>query len=341
MRSRLDRLMAVLLLAAGLSGCKPSLLAGDDWRHYRNRFITPDGRVIDTGNGGVSHSEGQGYGLLLAAAMADRATFERLWQWTQTHLQQRGDHLFIWRRRPGMALAQEDPNNASDGDLLIAWALLKAARKWQREDLKSAAMAILADVKSKLIKQWRGLPVLIPGEAGFEHQGILTVNLSYWVFPALQTFAEQDKAPIWQELIESGLQLLDQSGFGRWNLPPDWLDLKDRPTLPDQQPPRFGYNAVRIPLYLIWGGYQSPERLRPYLQFWSHVRNFQPAWTDLESNCLDSYDAPPGFKAIDDLVRFRAKRHWRFRPPSLAKDPVYYSATLNLLSRLAAVEGQS
>ncbi len=38
------------------------------WSEFRTRFLTADGRVVDTGNQGVSHSEGQGYGLLLAAA---------------------------------------------------------------------------------------------------------------------------------------------------------------------------------------------------------------------------------------------------------------------------------
>ena len=35
-----------------------------EWLAFRNRFIAPEGRVVDTGNGGVSHSEGQGYAML-------------------------------------------------------------------------------------------------------------------------------------------------------------------------------------------------------------------------------------------------------------------------------------
>ena len=38
-----------------------------DWLEFRRRFIMPDGRVIDTGNNNVSHSEGQGAALLFAA----------------------------------------------------------------------------------------------------------------------------------------------------------------------------------------------------------------------------------------------------------------------------------
>jgi len=33
---------------------------------YQSKFISPEGRVIDDANGGISHSEGQGYGMLIA-----------------------------------------------------------------------------------------------------------------------------------------------------------------------------------------------------------------------------------------------------------------------------------
>ena len=37
------------------------------WRSYKQRFVATDGRVIDTGNKNVSHTEGQGYAMLFAA----------------------------------------------------------------------------------------------------------------------------------------------------------------------------------------------------------------------------------------------------------------------------------
>ena len=48
--------------------------SADDRRAYetfKTRLISPDGRVIDTFNGGVSHSEGQGWGMLMAVAFDD------------------------------------------------------------------------------------------------------------------------------------------------------------------------------------------------------------------------------------------------------------------------------
>ena len=72
-----------------------------EWEAFRSRFVAPDGRVIDTGNGGVSHTEGQGWGMLFAASYDDHPTFERIRSWTNRTLARRGDALHAWRYVPG------------------------------------------------------------------------------------------------------------------------------------------------------------------------------------------------------------------------------------------------
>ncbi|MBN9058080.1 MAG: endoglucanase, partial [Rhizobiales bacterium] len=71
-------------------------VSADDWKTYSDRFVAPNGRVIDDANGDISHSEGQGYGLLLAFAADDRAAFERIWSFTRTELLLRDDGLAVW-----------------------------------------------------------------------------------------------------------------------------------------------------------------------------------------------------------------------------------------------------
>ncbi|MGZ6674332.1 MAG: glycosyl hydrolase family 8, partial [Solirubrobacteraceae bacterium] len=87
------------------------------------RYVDPDGRVVRRDQGGDTVSEGQAYGMLLAAAIGDRARFDRVWGWTRAHLQ-RGDGLFAWR--PG------DQQSAADADLDAARALFVAARRFHR-----------------------------------------------------------------------------------------------------------------------------------------------------------------------------------------------------------------
>ncbi|MGH7860175.1 MAG: glycosyl hydrolase family 8, partial [Candidatus Binatia bacterium] len=91
-----------MLSFALLLGCRPSGTAPDraEWLAYRERFVTPEGRVVDTGNGGISHSEGQGYAMFLAVSFGDRAAFERIWRWTKETLQVRADKLFAWKWEP-------------------------------------------------------------------------------------------------------------------------------------------------------------------------------------------------------------------------------------------------
>jgi len=316
-----------------LLGCSPSGQFDSLWQVYKLKFIE-EGRVVDTGNGNISHSEGQGYGMLLAVAARDRPTFDRLWQWTQTNLQVRQDRLFIWRRRPGVAVAAEDPNTASDGDLLIAWALLEAAKTWQDPALTQAAKEIVGDFKRIAIRRWRGQVVLLPGAVGFERQDALILNLSYWVFPALKRLSAEEADPLWTELIASGLKLLAQARFSAFRLPPDWLEAGESLAPWRERPPRFGYDAVRIPLYLIWGGYADLKLLTSYLGYWQAFSGFIPPWIDLEQNCLGAYPAPPGIQAVYALTRYKTGRSFWFRPPPPDQD--YYSATLVLLSHLAA-----
>ncbi|QIK36906.1 hypothetical protein GWK36_01585 [Caldichromatium japonicum] len=109
----------------------------DNWALFKDRFIAPEGRVIDTGNQGVAHSEGQGFALRLSLAYDDRATFEQVWDWTQANLYVRGDALAAWRWRQGGNPSVDDPNNATDGNLFIAWPLFLAAERWQEPRLRA------------------------------------------------------------------------------------------------------------------------------------------------------------------------------------------------------------
>ena len=325
--------LSLSLLSCGRQPQRFSLL---DWDVYRQRFVADDGRVIDTGNSGVSHSEGQGYGLLLSLAAGDQTRFETIWNWTQNNLQVRTDHLFIWRRSPGLALSDEDRNNASDGDILIAWALSIAYQRWNKPEYRKSATAILSDIKSKLTRRWRGTTVLLPGAQGFEKEQRYTVNLSHWIYPAFKYFAQTDGSPVWQALIESGDELLARARFGRWGLPPDWLVLGNDLSIDTTKPPLFGYNAVRIPLYLVWANKDNAANLAPFLAYWGSYPDFIPSWTNLMDDSIDSYPASDGVIAVRNLVFYTAGKRAIKSELSVAGKQDYYSASLILLSRIAA-----
>ena len=332
----IKRLCFGAALAALLSCCQwqsdNALQA--NWKAYQARFVSEDGRVLDTGNGNISHSEGQGYGMIIAVKLNDPETFARIWQWTSNNLQVREDGLFMWRRRPGTALADEDKNNASDGDIIIAWALLEAASQWQQPEYEQEAVKILDAIKHKLIVRKDGLTLLLPGEYGFQSQAGVTLNLSYWVYPAFKVFAAKQQGPVWDDLAASGQTLLQQARYGRWQLPPDWLQLSDGPTLTPAKTARFGYDAVRVPLYLAFAGIDN-ELLTAFANYWSYYQGYVPAWIDLQTSSMDADGASAGINAVKQLTlaTVNKTRSMTFKTIDATQD--YYSATLLLLSQLA------
>lgn len=308
-----------------------------DWPTFKRGFLEADGRVVDTGQGRISHSEGQGFAMLLAVHYEDRAAFDRMWQWTRRHLQVRDDNLIAWRWEPQRG--NTDRNNATDGDLLVAWALLRAGEKWQVPDYTEASQRIARDVRGKLLRKTAHGLVMLPGLEGFDKPAGLTVNLSYWVFPALREVGRVDPSPEWEELARAGMALLQYSTFGRWGLPPDFLKLGEKVLPADGRPPRFGYDAVRIPLYLLWSRRESEALLRPYREFWGHFAGarFLPAWTNLQDDSVDSHGAEAGIRAVATMVGDHPNSR-ATRLPALDSRQSYYSAVLLLLCKMALRE---
>jgi endo-1,4-beta-D-glucanase Y len=329
--------IAVFCLLFALTGCREKGVDRSYWQSYKAHFITAEGRVVDTENNGISHSEGQGYGMLLAVESDDKKTFRQLWQWTRTNLQVRQDYLFAWKYVPDRGVP--DNNNASDGDILIAWALQLAGDRWDDETYHRQSRKILVDIRNKLVRIWEDKTILLPGVYGFAREGRFTVNLSYWVFPAFADFKRLDPSPVWDALSEDGLKLQAAARYGRWQLPPDWLELHDGMRISPQRRPLFSYDAIRIPLYMLWNKMMSVQAAEGYLSYARRAKEekgYLPAWVNLLNNDLADYDAPRGIKAVYRLQQaFIDRAPYQMQGP-LRSDDDYYSSTLSLLTLIAA-----
>ena len=320
----------------------PYALPVRDWREFKARFVSPEGRVVDDGNGGISHSEGQGYGMLLAVAYRDRETFDRMWQWTATNLRRKSDSLFSWKWQPGeegTGGKVADPNNASDGDLLIAWALVRAFGEWGDYKYQSAAAQIVISLFDKtMVPTWLGLQFL-PGVDGFQKPEGLVVNPSYYVFPAFTELAAAFPSEKWAALAGGGHTLLATARFGRWKLSPDWAVIGAHwVDLAPGHDPDFGYNAIRVPLHLAWEAPDSPQ-LAPFADFWAGLPADQapPGSVNLATNAFGPYPALPGMLAVRQLTLACAKKA-KITVREIAavtKEEPYYSASLKLLTKLA------
>lgn len=325
-----------LLAAPLLALPRPGRANASAWPAFRDRFMASEGRVVDTGNRGISHSEGQGWAMLAAARADDRAAFALLWRWTRQHLRRPHDALSAWRFRPGHGV--DDMNNATDGDLFIAWALLEAGARWNEPELARQGEAVARDILRLLARPAGRFLVLLPGAHGFEHAAHTVVNPSYYAFPAIRALARAVPDPAWLRLAADGLALLRDGCFGRWSLPPDWLavprgegELAPAPGWPA----RFSYDAVRVPLYLAWAGLHGEPAANRATRFWfDPVHRRLPAWADLATDGVSPYAATSGISAVAHFMQgLQTGRPVTMLRPGGQGD--YYSAALQLLVGLA------
>jgi endo-1,4-beta-D-glucanase Y len=133
--------------ASLIAFCQPAAaqtarIDASSWSAYKTKFLDTSGRIIDNANGNISHSEGQGYGMWLAYLANNPADFEQIWYFTRTELLLRDDGLAVWKWDPSATPHVTDTNNASDGDMLIAYALALAGSAWDNQDYLEAAAKI-------------------------------------------------------------------------------------------------------------------------------------------------------------------------------------------------------
>ncbi|MGR2858197.1 endoglucanase [Erwinia sp. 1181_3] len=321
--------MILLALVLGMSQAS----AAEGWSTFKTRFMTSEGRIQDTGNKNVSHTEGQGYAMLMAVYYNDRSSFDSLWGWTQKNLSNPNNGLFYWKYTPGASDPVSDRNNASDGDVLIAWALLKAGNKWNVPAYLQASDRLQKAIIDRNVITFAGRTIMLPGAQGFNKTSYVILNPSYFVFPAWRDFAARSHLKVWNALIDDGTQLLSEMRFGDSGLPMDWVAMNaDGSMAPATAwPPRFSYDAIRVPLYLHWYDPASLQ-LVPFQRFWMNFQRLQtPAWIDVLSNDKAPYNMAGGLLAVRDLTLDDTG----YINDALNSSEDYYSASLRLLTFLA------
>ena len=344
--------MILCFVLAGFASLAYSRVPDAEWQAFRKAFMSEDGRIIDWENQEKSHSEGQAYGLLLALEMDDPDTFDLILRWSDNNLGQ-GLRAWSWGNK-GNTWGVLDSNNATDADVLHAWALLRAGKAWHRPDYTRQGLDIAKAVAGQLVIS-PGL--LLPARYGFVSPASLRLNLSYYVFPAFHDLAvfDPDRQAVWQRLHSKGLELVQASLANASGLPPDWIMLTPQGQMlaPKPEDAVFGYEAIRIPLHLAWAGEKKTlEAFRPYLKTiaakgWMPHRppvNQTPDFTPSASN----FEAGPGHYAIAAKVsevlgmKQQAKTLWRLAEQSRPKHQGrYYTTVLYLLARATSPSGGS
>lgn len=327
MRRFLAALAATLL---GFSPMAHAAVPAEAWALYREKFVTAEGRVIDDANGGISHSESQGYGLMLACLAGDRSTFASIFAFTRTELLIRDDGLAAWRWDPKAKPHVTDINNASDGDLLIIDALACAGARWAMPAYTAAAAQIARSLAKVALLRRGGETWLMPGAVGFsekERPDGPVVNPSYWIFETFPLLTKLTGDQSWMQAQASGLKLLD--GLAKRKMPaPEWLSVKGEPKPAEGFPPHLGYNAIRIPLYLLRAGMADKARLEPFRQAWANGT----AVVDVRSGKVVEPLTDPGYRILAAAIDCALDRKQLPAELKSFQPTLYYPSTLHLLS---------
>ena len=186
--------------------------------------------VIAPEQSNVVTSESMGYGMMIAAAMGDKTTFDKFWGYVQGKL---SGGLMTWK--------DGQSGSASDGDLDIAYALKMAETQWG-SSYASAASSMASNISSKDI-----VGGVIRGGSSFQNSNF---NASYFIPVAMRKL---------------GISLGSNYGFVNTNIssgsarvPTDWANPSNgQPSGPgsaqvtsditDGDSGAMGYDAARVP----------------------------------------------------------------------------------------------
>ncbi|MDP8960960.1 MAG: glycosyl hydrolase family 8 [Actinomycetota bacterium] len=215
--------------------------------HFLDTYVEADGRVVRRDQGGDTVSEGQAYALLASVAVGDRPRFERVWEWTRTHLE-RDDALFAYHWDEGRIV---DPQPAADADLDIARALLLAAERFQTDRYHDQAAELAAAILKWETVEVAGRRVLVAGPWAATNAPF-TVNPSYFSPRGFGLLASATNEPRWSDVRASAYRITEGLTDSPPGLPADWAqaehsgEVRPIPAPGTTGPPRYGYEAVRV-----------------------------------------------------------------------------------------------
>jgi endo-1,4-beta-D-glucanase Y len=188
------------------------------WQTFSERFVQADGRVLESSlQANHSTSEGQSYALFFALVANDQAAFDKIWRWSVGNLSA-GDPAtnlpaWLWGRGKDGLWRVQDQNSAADADLWFVYALLEAARLWQRADYQTDAERLLANIEAHEVASLPGLgSMLLPGPVSFvQPDHLWRLNPSYLPLPLLRRLAKQNPLGPWPEIASNTATLLKQA----------------------------------------------------------------------------------------------------------------------------------
>jgi endo-1,4-beta-D-glucanase Y len=213
---------------------------------WKSTYVTSSGagsglRVRRNNNSDDTVSEGIGYGMIAAVYMGDRATFDGLWTYGQSHFDAHG--LMNWQISSSGGILQM--GSASDGDLDMAWALVMASEQWSSTAYLDAAKKMIVAMRASSIGSDGALK---PGDNWGAPD---LVNPSYFSPAYFRVFAAVTGDGNWSSAILARNYDILNAVSGTDGLVPDWTTtsyaVNQGLIMSKFDSSTYGYDACRTP----------------------------------------------------------------------------------------------
>jgi endoglucanase len=312
---------------------------------WKALHLAADGRVIDALQQGSSHSESQSYGLLLAATVGDGGAFDLIDAWTMRNLAVREDNLLAWRWLPGQVPNVPDRNNASDGDLFYAWALVRAAVTLDRPALVDRAAAMARDLAATCIVPRPDAVesvVFTPAAQGFRRGDQIIVNPSYAMSLAMRELSLATGLQVFARAADDSESLI--ASLSASGLTPDWVAIGPTGMAPAEGLSfKNGYEAMRVAPFLVWSGRAGHPAVTRQAEAYRRAQESAlspdtPTVMDRLTLEVLERSPDPGYLAVATLLACVADPVAGPGVPRFVAAQPYYPATLHLFCLLALIE---
>ncbi|WP_311406468.1 glycosyl hydrolase family 8 [Liquorilactobacillus uvarum] len=282
----------------------------DQWR---TAFFVPDkldknAAYIQTQksrNNAVVLSEGQGYGLLLIVKAAEQGyttqkDFTKLYNY---YLKNRdsGTELMSWKQKTSQhGVVKKFKNSATDGDIYIAYALIKAGKLWPNKAkiYNKQAEKVLNDIlKYDYNNKTKSLTVGNWATNSAEYSNLLrTSDVLPAQFDEFYRFSRNGK---WLTIKDSMMQSLKSlSSRNKTGLIPDFAWVKGSIAIPvspktvsSKYDGDYYYNACRIPYNLAQSKDKTSQRVLNKLMKFFMTKDYITGGYKLNGNNLNDYQS--------------------------------------------------
>ncbi|WP_308618554.1 glycosyl hydrolase family 8 [uncultured Enterococcus sp.] len=328
------------------------------YQKWRENYVitTKEGSFVDTGTTTRSTlSEAQGYAMVITTLAAEKgfaseSDFEALYAYYTQYQIGNGNHLMQWRQSQTKKGWESDSlHNATDGDLDIAYSLIKASKLWpkSKHDYAAAANKLLADIKQYNYNADTNF--LTVGDWATVDQKASRILRPSDIMPAYFTeFYHFTHDSFWQGLNTRGIELLQiLSKQVKTGLMPDFAWFETNNTLTpakknqvnNQYDGDYSANACRIPLRLMKSNDPKVAPILDKMLAFFADQKFVYAGYSLKGKALvdyqnQSFSAPvlaAAYKA-EPYSGLVTSQKWVVEEPIHGKN--YYDETLKVLSVL-------